>query len=192
MPSFEKLAAAATIARGLAMDAVEACASGHLGLPLGAAEIGAVLFGELLRHDPADPAWLNRDRFVLSAGHGSMFLYAWLYLCGYPLSLDEIKRFRQWGSRTPGHPEFRHTPGVEATTGPLGQGVGNAVWQAVAAKMLAARFNTAEHTIFDHTIWALAGDGCMQEGGASEAAAMWESIASARAPRVTWSWKSLA
>jgi transketolase len=154
------------------MDAVAACASGHLGLPLGAAEIGAVLYGELLRHDPADPAWINRDRFVLSAGHGSMFLYAWLHLCGYPLSLDEIKRFRQWGSKTPGHPEFGHTPGVEATTGPLGQGVGNAVGQAVAAKMMAARFNTAEHTVFDHTIWALAGDGCMQEGVASEAAAM--------------------
>ena len=172
MPNFEKLAAAANIARGLAMDAVAACASGHLGLPLGAAEIGAVLYGELLRHDPADPAWINRDRFVLSAGHGSMFLYAWLHLCGYPLSLDEIKRFRQWGSKTPGHPEFGHTPGVEATTGPLGQGVGNAVGQAVAAKMMAARFNTAEHTVFDHTIWALAGDGCMQEGVASEAAAM--------------------
>ena len=172
MPNFEKLTAAANIARGLAMDAVQACASGHLGLPLGAAEIGAVLFGELLRHDPADPAWINRDRFLLSAGHGSMFLYAWLHLCGYPLSIDDIKRFRQWGSKTPGHPEFGHTPGVEATTGPLGQGVGNAVGQAVAAKMMAARFNTAEHTIFDHTIWALAGDGCMQEGVASEAAAM--------------------
>jgi transketolase len=163
---------AANIARGLAMDAVHASASGHLGLPLGAAEVGAVLYGELLRHDPAEPAWINRDRFVLSAGHGSMFLYAWLHLAGFPLALDEIKRFRQWGSKTPGHPEFHHTPGVEATTGPLGQGVGNAVGQAVAAKMLAARFNTAAHTIFDHTIWALAGDGCMQEGVASEAAAI--------------------
>jgi transketolase len=154
------------------MDAVHAAASGHLGLPLGAAEIGAALFGDLLRHDPSDPAWLNRDRFILSAGHGSMFLYAWLHLSGYPLSLDEIKRFRQLGSRTPGHPEFTHTAGVEATTGPLGQGVGNAVGHAIAAKMLAARFNTAAHTIFDHTIWALAGDGCMQEGVASEAAAI--------------------
>jgi transketolase len=172
MPNLKQLEAAANIARGLAMDAVQACASGHLGLPLGAAEIGAVLYGELLRHDPSDPTWINRDRFVLSAGHGSMFLYAWLHLCGYPLSIDEIKRFRQWGSKTPGHPEFRHTPGVEATTGPLGQGVGNAVGQAVAAKMMATRFNTAEHTIFDHTIWALAGDGCMQEGVASESAAM--------------------
>jgi len=172
MPNFERLKAAANIARGLAMDAIAACGSGHLGLPLGTAEIGAVLYGELLQHDPADPAWINRDRIVLSAGHGSMFLYAWLHLCGYPLSIDDLKRFRQWGSKTPGHPEFGHTPGVEATTGPLGQGVGNAVGQAVAAKMMAARFNTTEHTIFDHTIWALAGDGCMQEGVASEAAAM--------------------
>ena len=131
-PNFERLEAAANIARGLAMDAIAACGSGHLGLPLGTAEIGAVLYGELLRHDPADPAWINRDRFVLSAGHGSMFLYAWLNLCGYPLSIDDLKRFRQWGSKTPGHPEFGHTPGVEATTGPLGQGVGNAVGQAVA------------------------------------------------------------
>jgi transketolase len=172
MTTNQTLEAAANISRGLAMDAVAAAASGHLGLPLGAAEIGAVLYGELLRHDPFDPAWLNRDRFILSAGHGSMFLYSWLHLSGYPLTVNEIKRFRQWGSQTPGHPEFGHTPGVEATTGPLGQGVGNAVGQAIAAKMLAARFNTAEHTIFDHTIWALAGDGCMQEGVASEAAAL--------------------
>jgi transketolase len=172
MPDFDKLAAACTIARGLAMDAVHVSASGHLGLPLGATEVGAVLYGELLRHDPTDPQWINRDRFVLSAGHGSMFLYAWLHLSGYPLSIEELKRFRALDSKTPGHPEFHVTPGVEATTGPLGQGVGNAVGHAVAAKMLAAKFNTAEHTIFDHTIWALAGDGCMQEGVASEAAAM--------------------
>jgi len=172
MPDFAKLAAAATIARGLAMDAVHACSSGHLGLPLGATEVGAVLYGELLRHDPADPQWINRDRFVLSAGHGSMFLYAWLHLSGYPLSLDELKHFRALGSKTPGHPEFGHTPGVEATTGPLGQGVGNAVGHAIAAKMLAARFNTSDHVIFDHTIWALAGDGCLQEGVASEAASI--------------------
>jgi transketolase len=172
MPDFAKLASACTLARGLAMDAVHTCSSGHLGLPLGATEVGAVLYGELLRHDPADPHWINRDRFILSAGHGSMFLYAWLHLTGYPLSIEEVKRFRALGSKTPGHPEFEMTPGVEATTGPLGQGVGNAVGQAVAAKMLAAKFNTKEHTIFDHTIWALAGDGCMQEGVASEAAAM--------------------
>ena len=172
MPDFPKLAAAATIARGLAMDAVHASSSGHLGLPLGATEVGAILYGELLRHDPADPQWINRDRFVLSAGHGSMFLYAWLHLSGYPLSLDEVKHFRALGSKTPGHPEFGHTAGVEATTGPLGQGVGNAVGHAIAAKMLAARFNTSDHVIFDHTVWALAGDGCLQEGVASEAASI--------------------
>ncbi|AUX23212.1 transketolase [Sorangium cellulosum] len=171
MPDFAKLAAASTIARGLAMDAVHACSSGHLGLPLGAAEIGAVLYGDLLRHDPSDPHWLNRDRFVLSAGHGSMFLYAWLHLAGYPLSLDDIRRFRQWESKTPGHPEFHYTEGVEATTGPLGQGVGNAVGHAVAARMLAARYNTKDHTIVDHTVYCLAGDGCLQEGVAAEAAA---------------------
>jgi transketolase len=172
MPDFEKLAAAATIARGLAMDAVRAAASGHIGLPLGDAEIGAVLYGDLLRHDPGDPQWLGRDRFILSAGHGSMFLYAWLHLTGYPLSLDEIRCFRQWESKTPGHPEFHHTAGVEATTGPLGQGVGNAVGQAIAAKMLSARFDDPDARVFDQTIWCLAGDGCMQEGVASEASAL--------------------
>jgi transketolase len=172
MPDFAKLAAACTTARGLAMDAVHACQSGHLGLPLGATEVGAALYGDLLVHDPADPHWLGRDRFVLSAGHGSMFLYAWLHLSGYDLSLDEVKHFRAWGSKTPGHPEFHETPGVEATTGPLGQGVGNAVGHAIAAKMLAARFNTPAHTIFDSTIWCLAGDGCLQEGVAAEAAAL--------------------
>jgi transketolase len=172
MPDFAKLAAACTTARGLAMDAVHACQSGHLGLPLGATEIGAALYGDLLVHDPADPHWLGRDRFVLSAGHGSMFLYAWLHLSGYDLSLDEVKHFRAWGSKTPGHPEFHETPGVEATTGPLGQGVGNAVGHAIAAKMLAARFNTPAHKIFDATIWCLAGDGCLQEGVAAEAAAL--------------------
>jgi transketolase len=172
MPDFDKLAAACTIARGLAMDAVKAAASGHLGLPLGATEVGAVLFGELLRYDPADPQWIGRDRFVLSAGHGSMFLYAWLHLTGYALPIDEIKRFRQWESKTPGHPEFHHTPGVEATTGPLGQGVGNAVGQAMAAKMLSARFDSPDLRLFDHTVWCLAGDGCMQEGVASEASAL--------------------
>src|SRR3954462_13147512 len=167
----EKLANAATIARGLAIDAVHASQSGHLGLPLGCAEIGAGLFGHALRHCPAHPEWLDRDRFVLSAGHGSMFLYTWLHLSGYrDITLDEIKRFRQLHSKTPGHPELTHAPsGVETTTGPLGQGVGNAVGMAVGAKMAEARFNTAEHTIFDHHIVCLAGDGCMQEGVAMEA-----------------------
>jgi len=159
------------MARGLAIDAVVASQSGHLGLPLGCAEIGAVLYGHALNHDPAHPGWLNRDRFVLSAGHGSMFLYSWLHLSGYrDITIDEIKRFRQLHSKTPGHPELTHAPsGVETTTGPLGQGVGNAVGMAVGAKMGEARFNTAEHTIFDHHIVCLAGDGCMQEGVAMEA-----------------------
>ena len=167
----EILGRAALEARGLAMDAVQAANSGHLGLPLGDAEIGAVLFGHALRYYPEDPHWINRDRFVLSAGHGSMFLYGWLHLAGYAVSLDDIRNFRQLHSKTPGHPEFGETPGVESTTGPLGQGVGNSVGMAVSAKMAEARFNTPDHTIFDHKIVCLAGDGCMQEGVASEAAA---------------------
>jgi transketolase len=165
------LAKAANQARGLAIDAVHACSSGHLGLPLGCAEIGAVLFGHALSHNPERPRWLNRDRFVLSAGHGSMFLYSWLHLSGYDLSLDDVKKFRQLHSKTPGHPEFHETPGVECTTGPLGQGVGNAVGMALAGQMAAARFNTPEHPIFDYHVVALAGDGCMQEGVAMEAIA---------------------
>ncbi|MBV8399350.1 MAG: transketolase, partial [Acetobacteraceae bacterium] len=166
------LSKAALEARGLAMDAVQAASSGHLGLPLGAAEMGAVLFGHALRFYPDDPVWLNRDRFVLSAGHGSMFLYAWLHLSGYDLSLEEIKRFRQLHSKTPGHPEVHETPGVECTTGPLGQGVGNAVGMAIAAKMAEARFNRPDQAIFDHKIVCLAGDGDLQEGVAAEAAAL--------------------
>src|SRR5213593_448833 len=169
--NIEALSRAATEARGLCMDAVQASQSGHLGLPLGCAEMGAVLYGHVLKHNPEKPRWIGRDYFVLSAGHGSMFLYAWLHLSGYDLQMSEIKRFRQLHSRTPGHPEFLETPGVECTTGPLGQGVGNAVGIAVAAKMAAARFNTAEHRIFDQHIICLAGDGDMQEGVASEASA---------------------
>jgi len=164
------LSKAANEARGLAMDAVHACASGHLGLPLGCAEIGAVLFGHSLHLNPDDPRWLNRDRFVLSAGHGSMFLYAWLHLAGFHIPLENIKRFRQLDSHTPGHPESFETPGVEATTGPLGQGIANSVGYAVSQKMAAARFNTAEHKILDNHIVCLAGDGCMQEGISHEAA----------------------
>ncbi len=167
----EVLAKASNTARGLAIDAIHKCSSGHLGLPLGAAEIGAVLYGHALVHNPAEPRWLNRDRFVLSAGHGSMFLYSWLHLSGYDLSLEELKNFRQLHSKTPGHPEFHETPGVEATTGPLGQGIANAVGMALAGQMAAARFNTAEHPIFDYHVVALAGDGCMQEGVALEAIA---------------------
>ncbi|QYM80166.1 transketolase [Horticoccus luteus] len=163
------LAKAANQARGLAIDAVHTCSSGHLGLPLGCAEIGAVLYGHALVHNPERPRWLNRDRFVLSAGHGSMFLYSWLHLSGYAVSQDELTKFRALHSITPGHPEFRDTPGVEATTGPLGQGIGNAVGMAVAGQMAAARFNTADHAIFDYHVVCLAGDGCMQEGVAMEA-----------------------
>jgi len=169
--NFEALSRAATEARGLCMDAVQASQSGHLGLPLGCAEIGAVLYGYALKHNPERPRWIGRDYFVLSAGHGSMFLYAWLHMSGYDLPMSEIKRFRQLHSRTPGHPEFGDTPGVECTTGPLGQGVGNAVGIAVACKMAAARFNTADHRIFDQHVICLAGDGCMQEGVSSEASA---------------------
>ncbi|HEY1893920.1 MAG TPA: transketolase [Chthoniobacterales bacterium] len=169
--NFEALLRAATEARGLCMDAVQASQSGHLGLPLGCAEIGAVLYGYALKHNPEKPRWIGRDYFVLSAGHGSMFLYAWLHMSGYDLPMSEIKRFRQLHSRTPGHPEFGDTPGVECTTGPLGQGVGNAAGIAVACKMAAARFNTADHRIFDQHVICLAGDGCMQEGVASEASA---------------------
>jgi transketolase len=166
----EALSRAANEARGLAMDAVHACSSGHLGLPLGCAEIGAVLYGHALSHNPADPKWLNRDRFVLSAGHGSMFLYSWLHLSGYAsVDQEQVKKFRVLNSHTPGHPEFHETLGVEATTGPLGQGVANAVGYAVSQKMAAAKFNTAKHAIFDNHIVALAGDGCMQEGVAMEA-----------------------
>jgi transketolase len=165
------LSLAANQARGLAIDAVHKAGIGHLGLPLGCAEIGAVLYGHALAHNPADPRWPNRDRFVLSAGHGSMFLYSWLHLSGYDLSLEDLTKFRSLHSKTPGHPEFGETPGVEATTGPLGQGVGNAVGMAVAGQMAAARFNTPEHPIFDYRVVCLAGDGCMQEGVGMEAVA---------------------
>lgn len=166
----DALQRAATEARGLAMDAVHACSSGHLGLPLGCAEIGAVLFGHALSYDPAEPRWLNRDRFVLSAGHGSMFLYGWLHLAGYKqVGIDQVKAFRAPGSHTPGHPENFETEGVECTTGPLGQGVANAVGIALSQKMAAAKFNTASHTIFDNHVVCLAGDGCLQEGVSAEA-----------------------
>ncbi|HEY2801085.1 MAG TPA: transketolase [Chthoniobacterales bacterium] len=167
--NLEVLSHAADQARGLCIDAVHASQSGHLGLPLGCAEMGAVLYGYALKHNPDEPRWIGRDYFILSAGHGSMFLYAWLNLSGYDLPMSEIKRFRQLHSKTPGHPEFFETPGVECTTGPLGQGVANAVGVAMAAKMAAARFNTDEHKIFDQHIICLAGDGCLQEGVSAEA-----------------------
>lgn len=152
------------------MDAVHACSSGHLGLPLGCAEIGATLFGYALNYNPEEPKWINRDRFVLSAGHGSMFIYSWLHLAGYPgVTHEQVKNFRVLGSHTPGHPESFETEGVECTTGPLGQGVSNAVGIAVSQKMAAARYNTGDYKILDNHVFALAGDGCLQEGVALEA-----------------------
>ncbi|MDR2607569.1 MAG: transketolase, partial [Treponema sp.] len=156
--------------RALSMDAIQKANSGHPGLCLGAAELGAILYGELLRHDPSDPAWADRDRFVLSAGHGSMFLYSLLHLSGYrDMSLDEIKNFRQVGSRAAGHPEYGLAGGIEATSGPLGQGIAMAVGMAVAETMLAARFNTPAHTLVNHYTYALVGDGCLMEGVSAEA-----------------------
>jgi transketolase len=156
--------------RTLAMDAVQAAESGHPGTPMALAPLAYALYTKHLKHNPADPAWADRDRFVLSAGHASMLLYSALYLSGYDLSLDEIRNFRQWGSKTPGHPEVGHTPGVETTTGPLGQGIANAVGMAVAERQLAAQFNRDGHTIVDHTTWFIAGDGDLMEGVSHEAA----------------------
>ncbi len=157
--------------RTLSMDAVQKAKSGHPGLPMGAAAMAYVLWTRHLRHNPRDPSWPDRDRFVLSAGHGSMLLYSLLYLTGYDLSIDDLKQFRQWGSRTPGHVE-RSTPGVEVTTGPLGQGVGNSVGMAIAERWLAARFNRPGHTIVDHCTYAIYSDGDLMEGVASEAASL--------------------
>jgi len=165
------LARAADEARGLAIDSISKAASGHMGLPLGCAEIGAVLFGSEMVYNPEDPKWINRDRFILSAGHGSMFLYSWLHMSGYDLPMEEVANFRVKDSKTPGHPEFGWTPGVESTTGPLGQGVGNGVGMAAAAKLAAATLNTEDHTLIDHSVVVLCGDGCLQEGVANEAAA---------------------
>jgi transketolase len=158
--------------RTLAMDAVQKANSGHPGLPMGAATMAYVLWTRFLRHNPADPAWPDRDRFVLSAGHGSMLLYALLHLTGYDLSLADLQQFRQWGSRTPGHPEYGHTPGVETTTGPLGQGAANAVGMALAERWLAARFNRPGHTVVDHRTYALVSDGDLMEGISAEAASL--------------------
>lgn len=158
--------------RFLSADAVEKANSGHPGLPMGAADCAVALWANFLSFNPEDPAWENRDRFVLSAGHGSMLLYSLLHLFGYDLPLEELKNFRQWGSKTPGHPEFGHTVGVEVTTGPLGQGFANGVGMGIAAKMAAERFATADFKPIDHTIYALMGDGCLQEGISYEAAAL--------------------
>jgi transketolase len=157
----------ANAVRALAMDAVEKANSGHPGMPMGMADVATVLFGRFLKFDPAHPAWPDRDRLVLSAGHGSMLLYALLYLTGYPdMTLDEIKRFRQLGSRTAGHPEYGHAPGIETTTGPLGQGLATAVGMAIAEQHLAAQFGTE---LVDHRTYVIAGDGCLMEGISHEA-----------------------
>ncbi|MCZ6752168.1 MAG: transketolase [Acidobacteria bacterium] len=158
--------------RTLAMDAVENAKNGHPGLPMGAAAMAYVLWTRFLRHNPSNPQWANRDRFVLSAGHGCMLLYTLLHLTGYDLSLEELKQFRQWGSRTPGHPEHGLTPGVEATTGPLGQGFGNGVGMALGERYLAAYFNRPGHAIVDHFTYAIVSDGDLMEGVASEAASL--------------------
>jgi transketolase len=158
--------------RFLAADAVQKANSGHPGMPLGAASMAYVLWTQHLRHEPADPRWADRDRFVLSAGHGSMLLYALLHLTGYDLPLSELQSFRQWGSKTPGHPEGRLTPGVEVTTGPLGQGISNAVGMALAEAHLAAQYNRSDHTIVDHFTYVIASDGDLMEGVASEACSL--------------------
>jgi transketolase len=158
--------------RALAMDAVQAANSGHPGAPMGMADMALALWGRHLRHNPSNPAWANRDRFVLSNGHGSMLIYALLHLTGYKLPIEELKNFRQLGSKTAGHPEVGHTPGVETTTGPLGQGITNAVGMALAEKLLAAEFNRPDHTIVDHHTYVFLGDGCLMEGISHEACAL--------------------
>ncbi len=167
--SEDALARAAKMVRVLTVDAVRQAGIGHVGLPLGCAELGVLLYGEILKHDPQDPAWHDRDRFVLSAGHGSMLLYSLLHLSGYEISAEDLRNFRQLGSITPGHPERGMTPGVECTTGPLGQGMGNAVGMALAERILAARFGSE---LIDHRTYVLASDGDLMEGVASEAASL--------------------
>src|ERR1700716_3975655 len=159
--------------RALAMDAVQQADSGHPGMPMGMADVATVLFTRFLKFDASEPHWPDRDRFILSAGHGSMLLYALLYLTGYAdMTLDELKRFRQLGSRTAGHPEYGHASGIETTTGPLGQGISNSVGLALAERMLAARFNRPDHEIVDHHTYTIASDGDLQEGIAPESCSL--------------------
>ena len=163
---------AANAIRALSMDAVQKANSGHPGAPMGMADIAEVLWTQYLKHNPNNPNWADRDRFVLSNGHGSMLIYSLLHLTGYDLSIDDIKDFRQLHSKTPGHPEYGYTPGVETTTGPLGQGLANAVGMAVAEKLMAARFNKDDHTLVDHRTWCFVGDGCLMEGISHEACSL--------------------
>ena len=158
--------------RCLSIDAIQKAKSGHPGMPMGMAPAAYVLWTEFLKFNPRNPKWVNRDRFVLSAGHGCMLLYSLLHLTGYDLPLDELKNFRRWGSRTPGHPEYGHTPGVEVTTGPLGQGIANAVGMAIAGKYLAKRYNRDDFRLLHYRIFVVAGDGCMMEGVSSEASSL--------------------
>jgi len=169
MPSRKDLANAI---RALSMDAIQKAKSGHPGAPMGMADIAEVLWNDFLQHNPTNPNWANRDRFVLSNGHGSMLIYSLLHLSGYDLPLDELKNFRQLHSKTPGHPEYGYAPGVETTTGPLGQGITNAVGMAIAEKTLAAQFNRPEHDIIDHSTYVFLGDGCMMEGISHEACSL--------------------
>ena len=158
--------------RTLAIDGVQKAGCGHPGMPMGMAEVAYVLWTQFLHHNPKNPDWFNRDRFVLSAGHGSMLLYSMLHLTGYDLPLEQLKQFRQWGSQTPGHPEYGLTPGVETTTGPLGQGFGNGVGLAIAEAFLAATFNRPDHEIVGHYIYAIVSDGDLMEGISHEAASL--------------------
>ncbi|HEX8964333.1 MAG TPA: thiamine pyrophosphate-dependent enzyme, partial [Rhodocyclaceae bacterium] len=168
-PVFNNLTSAI---RALAMDAVQKANSGHPGAPMGMAEIAEVLWNHHFKHNPTNPKWADRDRFVLSNGHGSMLIYALLHLTGYDVSIDDIKNFRQLHSKTPGHPEYGYTPGVETTTGPLGQGITNAVGMAMAEKLLANEFNRPGHDVVDHRTWVFLGDGCLMEGISHEACAL--------------------
>ena len=169
MPSRKQLANAI---RALSMDAVQKAKSGHPGAPMGMADIAEVLWRDFLKHNPQDPQWANRDRFVLSNGHGSMLLYSLLHLSGYDLGIEDLKQFRQLHSRTPGHPEYGYAPGVETTTGPLGQGITNAVGMAIAEKALAAQFNQSGFDIVDHYTYTFLGDGCLMEGISHEACSL--------------------
>ena len=166
MPARKELANAI---RALSMDAVQQAKSGHPGAPMGMADIAEVLFNDFLKHNPENPDWHDRDRFVLSNGHGSMLIYSLLHLTGYDLPIDELKNFRQLHSKTPGHPEYGYAPGVETTTGPLGQGISNAVGMAIAEKVLAATYNQDGFDVIDHNTYAFLGDGCLMEGISHEA-----------------------
>src|SRR5579864_3226771 len=158
--------------RFLSLDAVQKAKSGHPGTPMGAAAMTFTLWDRILKHNPRDPAWVDRDRFILSPGHASALLYSMLFLTGYDLSLEELRNFRQWGSKTPGHPEYRLTPGVEATTGPLGQGFANGVGMAIAERWLADRFNRPGYTVVDHRVYVICSDGDLMEGVSNEAASI--------------------